>query len=397
VENGGALLVATDGQTPALLERHFGTGVSGTFLTLPTGGENAYRRMPECPYIDPVKGARPPLFEPGLPALRGAPPKRIASNKPSHLNVARWRFLPVLATLPAQCTDGRGNFHVWDFAVGGDLGNGRVLVMADHSVFINEMMLQNDNGNIDFAYRCADWLRGDPARPRDRVLYYEDGVVQTQFDIPLKDLPPPPLPPPDTWVGMADEFLRGMEDEGTFRQMEEEGFFDGVVADLMGWLPFWAWATPEVKLWTLVVLVVSVALGLYAFVRLGAFRHRPDATVPALAALLEKQAPAGAVIEQRQQALLSDGNLWEAARELARHLFASAGISPDAGPAPPVIEARGGWWRRWRARRQWRHLWRLARSAQPVRVSPHDFARLASQVKELQAALAAGTVRIIRE
>jgi hypothetical protein len=195
---------------------------------------------------------------------------------------------------------------------------------------------------------------------------------------------------------MIDETVHAMEEEGTFARLEDEDFFNGTVEDLMRSAPFWSRTRPEWKIWTLAVIAVSVVLGLYGFVRLGAFRHRPDATGPSLAVLLGQQAPAGAVIEQRQDALLRDGNLWEAARELARHLFASAGASPDAGPPPPALAVRGPWWRRWRMRRRWRWLWRLARSARPVRVSPRGFARLAAQVEALRAGLADGTVQVIR-
>lgn len=387
VQGGGALLVATDAQTPPVLASNFSVHVTGDILTLSAvNDDTAYRGMRECPYVRPMDTLGRKLFAPARP---------VASNGPSYLRLGRPGSRPdVLAFLPPECTDGKGNRGPWQFAAGGDLGSGRVLVMADHDVFINEMMLQNDNGNIEFAYRCAEWLRGDPAKPRDQVLYYEDGDVRTDFDIPLKNLQPLPLLPPGALVGVLDGLLRDVEEEGTLRQLEEEDFFNDIVHDQMAELPFWKRASAEVKLWTLAAIAASVALGLYAFVRLGAFRHRPDATLPALDALLTKQAPAGAVIEQRQQALLSDGNLWEAARELARHLFASAGASPDAGPAPPPLEVRGNWWRRWRARQQWRHLWRLARSARPVRVSPRDFARLAARVKALQAALADGTARI---
>ncbi len=397
VHDGGALLVATDHQTPPELNDSFGVHVDGDFLTLP-GGAGAYRSKPECPYIDPRPGADVPLFDAGLPSPRPEQAKRIASNKPSYLRVAPVR-LPILASLPERCSNGRGHSHgPWYFDVGDNVGDGRLLVMADQDVFINEMMLQPDNGNIDFAYRCADWLlaRTDGKRGRrDKVLYYEDGAVQTMFDIPLKDLPPPPIPPPDTLMGMLDEMARGMEQEGFFAQFEEDDVVNHTVDDLMGWLPLWKRSPPEWKIWTLVLILVSVVLGLYGFVRLGAFRHRSAATGPLLADLLQQQAPAAAVMEQRQDALLRDGNLWEAARELARHLFASVGTSPDAAAAPPAIAVSGGWWRRWRLRRRWRQLWRLARSARPVRVSPRGFARLAARVEALRADLTGGTVRII--
>jgi hypothetical protein len=276
-----------------------------------------------------------------------------------------------------------------------------VLVLADHSIFINEMMLQKqrDNGNFDFAYSCADWLLTRPSGERGRrnqILFYEDGVVQTEFNIKLKDVPLPPLPPLETLMDKLDETLYGMEQEGAFAKMEEEDdVFNDTIEGVMASMPIWKWASPQEKIWTLVVILMSVILGIYAFLRLGAFRHRHDATGPLLADLLEKQAPAGSVLAERQVALLRDGNLWEAARDLARQLFLSVGASPDASRTAPIIEVRGSWWRRWWMGWRWQSLWRRARSARPVRVSPHHFTRLVKKVRELRAALADGSVRII--
>jgi hypothetical protein len=400
VEGGGALLVATDHEELRVLRDAFSVTVTGELLNVDGGGERCFRGKPECPYIDPLPGASPPLFEPALPASRNLPARRLATNLPSNLLAIGpiGRRLPVLATLPAV-PPRFGIINSWTFAVGGEVGLGRALVMADHSVFINEMMLQRDNGNIDFAYRCAEWLLGRPAGQRGRrtqVLYYDDGTAQTKFDIPLKDLPPPPLPPPDTLMGLLDETLHKMEEEGTFVRMEEDNLHNQFMDDVMDGLPLWKGARSEWKFWTLAVIVASVSLGLYGFVRLGAFRHRPELTASPLAALLQQQAPAGAAMAERQAALLRDGNLWEAARELARHLFVSAGASPDEGREPPAIAVSGGWWRRRQAGRHWQQLWQLARSARPVRVSPWGFTRLAARVRALQVALADGTVRIVQ-
>jgi hypothetical protein len=409
VKKGGALLVATDYATPQELGTSFGVGVSGDFVALGDGDPDAWRGRGTCPFVEPVPGADPPLFQPHLPLGRGVAPPRVASNRPSHLRVARFGTpLDRLATLPPNVhVEASGKRADQDFAYGLDYSgtSGRVLIVADHSVFINVMMLQTDNGNLDFGYRCADWLMARPGsvgrEPRDQVLYYEDGTVKTDFNIPLKDLPMPPLPPPDTLMGILDE-LHAMEEEGTFvemegkfAQMERNNHANRMIQDVAKEAPLWEGSKPEVKLWTLAVIAVSVGLGVYSVVRLGAFRHRPESAGPLLTDLLARQAPAGVVLAQRQEEQLRDGNLWEAARDLARQLFAGAGVMPDAGPLPPVIDVSGGWWQRWRTRLRWRQLWRLARSPRPVRVSPRGFARLAGRVRALRAALAGGTVRLV--
>ncbi len=401
VERGGALLVATDQDAPGSMIGAFGVVVDGDFLSL-SEAEHGYRNMAECPYVE----AEAPPFEAESALPHGEQARRIATNKPSYLRVFHFEGnllgtpneLSAMASLPKECFgEHERSERAWLFAAGGRVGSGRALIMADHSVFINEMMLQPDNGNIDFTYRLADWLLTAPngRDKRNQVLLYDDGEVQTNFTIPLKNLPPPPLPPPDTLMGMIDEMLPAMEQEGFFARLEEENVANQAVEDLASAVPIWKDTAAEWKLWTLAAIVASVALGLYGFLRVGTFRHRPEAGGAALAELLAKQAATGPVMEQRQEALLRDGNLWDEAREMARQLFVSAGAPPGAAVAPPITVV-GPWWRRWQVRLRWRQLWRLARSPRPVRVSPRGFARLAERVRALRAALADGTVRIVQ-
>src|SRR5262249_98829 len=104
------------------------------------------------------------------------------------------------------------------FAVGGSVGKGQFLLLADHSVFINEMMLQEDNGNFDLALRTLDWLRGDKTSPRTKILYWEENRVITDFYVPLKaaEIPPvtPPLPKLKTRVEAVEESVGRMEESG---------------------------------------------------------------------------------------------------------------------------------------------------------------------------------------
>jgi len=55
---------------------------------------------------------------------------------------------------------------------------------ADHSVFINAMLVQNDNQNAVFAYGCVDWLTENGKRKH--VLFINEGHLQSRFDTPLK-------------------------------------------------------------------------------------------------------------------------------------------------------------------------------------------------------------------
>jgi hypothetical protein len=376
VADGGALMVATDRASSPALANNFGVGVAGgELLRLSEVGPAAYQGVAACPFLRGLPGARPALFQP--PTLPRGETAAVAANLPSQLEFTS-RKLPgevdVLASLPRGCTDGTTRYGLFTppFAVGGELGRGKLLILADHSVFINDMMVQPDNGNLAFGFRCADWLReGNDDRRRDRVLFYDEGAARTDLDVPVKPLPVPPIPPVEGLLPLVDETLHGLERENAFNRT------------------LLHYVDPE-QVWQGVAVVLSVLLALYGFVRLGLFRQRHDTSSPTLARALERQALTGAALERRYDELLREGNLWEAARALARQLFEEAGAGAEG---PPAVAARGGWWRRWRWERRVRHLWAVAHAA-PVHVSPRRFAALVAEVKEVRAALADGTLRI---
>jgi hypothetical protein len=383
LNQGGSALIATDRAVPERLEE-FGITVTGSQVRL---RENQfyprYRDLDECPILDPVPGASPALFRvtavtPGV-SLGSF---NVATNRPTYLQ--KVRPLPegvtVLANLPRFC-EFTSPFGQWrfdpfplPFAVGGTVGQGRLLVLADHSLFINDMMLQDDNKNIDFTYNCLDWLTAGQEK-RDRVLFVEEGDVKTAFDIPLKEVPLP-IPPEEVLLPLADNALAQMEQEDAFNRL------------LLGLVPF-----PTV--WVALVLLLTALVAGYGFYRLSHSRHRVDLWAPLLETVLARHAPAQTLMEQRHRALLGRGNLWEPARGLVRQWFEEAGAAPagEAAAAPP-FRAAGTWWRRWRLGRKVRRLWRVAYGARPVRVSPQEFARVLANLEDVKAALASGTLAL---
>ncbi|HJT77255.1 MAG TPA: DUF4350 domain-containing protein, partial [Gemmataceae bacterium] len=345
---GGAVLLATDRATPwQHLQRDFGFGVTGaSFRVVNNRLGNAYHNIPECPLlIGWGHGATPDLLG-ELPAHQGFRLRNVATNRPSCLaGEITEPGLSVLAGLPPGCAaEGaadrleRGLWLGRWFAVGGTVGPGRLLVLADHSIFINAMMLQPDTDNIDFTYNCLEWLtHGEEARTR--VLFVEEGEVNSAFDIPLKQVEVP-LPPEEALVPMANQVLT---------EVEKENVFNKLVLDVV---PFKA-------LVAVVVLGLTTLLAVYGLYRLIRSRHRVDLWAPLLERVLAKQKPAGSLLEQRHQAMLGQGNLWEPARALARAAFAEAGIDADAD-GEPVAHVAGSWWQRWALGRRALHLWRIA-------------------------------------
>ena len=382
VEQGGAVLVATDRGTfprpdPRRWVREFGVSVAGLPVHLPRKDHpHAYRELIECPVIKSDTTSGHPIFR-GLP--RG-----VATNRPSFVQ----RLFPddgrlsTLAWFPKDCRVE----HAWlpldlhAFAVGGDWGDGRVLVLSDHSVFINDMMLQTDNDNIPFAYNCLGWLSEGKTTRRDWVLFLEEGVVQTAFDVPVVELPIPPLPPPGPWM---NDLIQAMEEENRFNR--------AILSQVR-----------PAEILRSVALLLTAALLLYGLFRLAKVRHRVDPAVVPLTTAVNRQVPLRAALQQRHHALLRSDNLREAARTLARECLEQAiGLAPASEPSsasadrpPPPFTAVGSWRERRRLGRQFRRLWQLAYGPVPEQVSAQDFLRLLTEMEQVKAALDQGTLRI---
>jgi hypothetical protein len=381
IEDGGAVLIATDRPTSDALFREIGIRVSGASITTIPRAVTAYRNMPECPLI----------WEYGRPAGNGQPPSgflfqgmgnepRVASNLPSAIVESQY-VLP-LATLFAPehgFSAGRGRVRQMFnqqslFAVMGSpltWEKGRLLVMADHSVFINDMMLQPDNDNVTFAINAVRWLAdaGNGQR-RTKVVFFDDGQLQTDFNVSL-DYPQPQLPP---LVPLADEIVVGLERENAFNK---------TLLEMAG--------GPGPILRTIAFLLTLALLffGLYRFLQ---GRHRPEPRLPGRLAALSAAVPA---VERRHQAVIAQGNLAEAARELAHQAFAAIGWTPTADAPPPAVSVSGGWpfrARRWR--REVRDLWTLAARGPVRRISPNALRRLDITLHNLLAAVATGKVRL---
>lgn len=391
VRKGGALLLATDRDCRGLLSP-FRVQVVGHHVHVSATTRFAYKGSQECIFIEPGEGD-PPLFE-NLSVNDGL--SLVATNRPGYILASSDCKLPVWAKFPPGCwaTDGRMSGRrqrylpswtdLWadsfTFARGGVWGNGRVLILSDHSVFINAMMLQSDIENFDFAYNCVNWLT--EGGKRKQVLFLEEGEIQDSFEVPLKEPPLPPLPPLKALVETADKTLGELEKDNAFNRM-----INNAVLNI----------TPRPDQWPRAVMVIATAvLALFGLARLSQARHRQEKGVPPPLSGLERTPSASSLVEQRHQALIREGNYWETARGLARQFFESAleARAPvdsqrahDSPATLPPLPVRGGWWQRWRAYYQMKRLWRLAHGREPVRISFRRLRRLAAEVEKLQAML----------
>jgi hypothetical protein len=394
VERGGATLLATDQEVKNLEAARAIADVSGVrvtglnVVTQSPFSQHYYKGLPDCPMVLPGRGPLPELLfrNPRGKDLRAL---QVATNLPSSLTprigFPQPQGIEDLAHFPPHSGYVKEErftpFQLKTrFGVGGPLGDGRVLVMADHSVFINEMLMQTDNDNFEFAYNCLEWLRGED-KQRTRVLFVEEGRVQTNFNIPLKQVLPP-------WDVLERQFVAGLN-EGIADFQKHDGFnqlfYEGAY-DLFH-------LTPR-DVGRVLALLVALGLLIYGSYRIGVRgRYRPEPNLAPLDRALENQTPAGSLLEERRQAMFRAGNLWETARELAQQFFTAAEMTP--GKRPPRVATEGGWWQRRHVRRLVRRLWQLARGTHPVAISPRTLRRLLPDLDELKVGLADGSVRFL--
>jgi hypothetical protein len=370
LRSGGAVLIATDRPNHGAWQSFLGVRIGQASVTSPAGP--SYQGLRDCPVVVGTERGR--VILDGL---------EVATNRPRLLEVGVNR-LPVLGRFADGSTfdglDARVSRFVrviLPFAAGGDVGAGRVLVLSDHSVFINDMLLREDNDNIAFTYNSLNWLTDHGQR--SQVLLYEEGEAQVNFDIPLRDLPAPPLPPVEELVPWLNRLLAEMQQENLFNRA------------LLGLAPRQAW----LRMLALSATLSLVGYGLYRLLRA---RHRIDPHAPLFGPSVLELAPAGGVVEQRQLAMIQDRNLFEAARDLARHTLAKLGHDPAAAAhgreSAPRPRVHGNYWQRWTLSRLVRRLWKLAYDSPPVRVSPAEFELLLRQLDRVQSAEQKGILRL---
>ncbi|MCX7702354.1 MAG: hypothetical protein N2039_15880, partial [Gemmataceae bacterium] len=254
VDRGGALWVATDQPLPDLLRRSLAADVFDTVI-LARRIAPRYSNRIECPYAYGVPDVTPNLFQARSGRGRGGdvgepPPLAVATNRPSYLISARdfttvgvfrrneWRYpsnISELRDLPfAQ-------------VMAHDSG-GKVLLLSDHSVFINSMLLPREpNDNLAFALNCVDWLTSTPAGGRRQfVLFVENGHIwqPRDYDLMLRAMPPPT---PENvaqflwenrhllWenLDLAEDVLARLEEDRVLAEVESQDLLGQLLVDLV--------------------------------------------------------------------------------------------------------------------------------------------------------------------
>jgi hypothetical protein len=362
LKKGGAVLIATDRPNQGKWQSIFKIEFKDQFVHAPSRIEYQYKAHVECPFVVD-------LHVKDIPIFRGY--SEVATNKPAYfINIGP--TLKTLATFPdgswAESTRNRlEDLPGVAFAAAGPLGEGRALILSDHSVFINGMMIQSDNDNFDFAFQCIRWLKdGDK---RTRVLFLDEGEPITDLKVPeaLDDIPMPS-------VEILNRLLAKIEQEDLFNKL-----IRGPEGQRMGDI---------LRVLTIVITTAVTGLGCYRFLHA---RHRHESGEPLFSGKLAQLTPEYTLMTQRHLDMVKADNFWEAAHHLTRDWFHS--VNPElmgkedgsSRSALPQFTIDAGWW----ARRSWKgklnKTWQLA-AGSPRRLTAAEFARFIIQLDELKAA-----------
>jgi hypothetical protein len=344
VSSGGAALVATDssldmgwsvidgrGQASVV-----GAPVECTDADQVLAGRDpadppdaAPKPRPNCPYAVPVffddPRAAPDRDSDIGKVFRGL--NRVATNSPGYIRSdqlsGEFRF--PLARFPADTFSfGARLRNAW-FAIGGDgagqFNNYQYLAMADHSVFINQMLLEPGTDNLELAYRSIEFLQGP--NQRKRCLFIENGTVVENFDGLRKAFANQnPMPIPD--LGAMQEKLVDLGN-AIVDDIQTRDVPNTILTRTLG--------LPRI-LWALLILGAIYAT-VYLIRRWTGTRKPTDLPPPPTVA----GAPTGppGVFDRRQKELLRRDNVYEPIRDLVREFFVSLGIHGDQGPRHPKL------------------------------------------------------------
>jgi hypothetical protein len=413
VVDGGALFIATDQPTDADWQGDFGTRVArvrhitragvvprAQYLYA-SGFRHPYAGKAECPYTEGVRGADPALFVRRGDDLRSL---KVATNKPTYLVASGNRAVRVLGEFPAWTWSteplGAAKDESRDFAHGMNYrSGGKFLLLSDHSVFINSMLLPHGdpNDNLAFASNCVDWLMtADGGQPRRYVMFIEDGKIwqKDDYNLILQSLPGGVPEDIAQFLWENRELLWKNTDfaEAVLDHVENTGILDEI--DRSGALATMAENLFEPWMIARVLLVLGgVALLGYGAMRFMGSRFRFPKRVARISMVLDRLRPRSGLLELRVRSGLGRGQYYELARQKAREMFAELKLTPAAEGPMPTVEINAGWLRRGRIMRDLRAVWAVAFAAQPVPVTARQWSAWNKKLDQIEVMIRHGAIR----
>jgi hypothetical protein len=345
---GGQVLIACD-RPAEFNSMGFSVQFSGTPVVCLN--EDSTHPAPEsreyCPYVAPVtihndQSSLWKLFHSSDRQQQVTQLKRVTTNSPTYITTFQHNWPTLVARFPdgSFATDGRRSWALPPgacFAVGAEMGvnfgrDSRFLAMADHSVFINQMLLEPGTENLEFTYRVIEYLQG-PNKQTKRCIFFEDGRHVESFD-DLRQAAAKqnqtPLPQVNLWA-MQDK----LTDLGNT-------IFDRLQTnDAHNQLLLGSSRNSEAQHRTLAAimrffLILLTIFGCWFVLRRVWAARKPTDIPPAPAVAGAPSGPPG-VFDRRQKELLRRNNLYEPVRDLVREFFESIGIHGEQTARLPKL------------------------------------------------------------
>jgi hypothetical protein len=370
IAQGLSVMIASDRSFSDRLYDELGVRVVGQFAK--GVREDCYRgEFEECPLLHAFQfPGRPPSRHPIAQLL--SPEVQVTTNRPSSLQWKNRPFNPIATIRSHEGSFGLklGNFESRfpnQLLVGAAREHpdtrGRLLVLADHSLFI-DMMMQPDNHNLDFTFGVIRWLMEEGKRTE--VLLLDNGAIQARFDVPLVRTPSPPLPSLESLIPLVSQKIAELERENVFNKMIQRS------------------VEHPTLMRSAAILFTVLLLGFGVFRFLNArhrFDPRPRSPIGGAAQSDQPYRPATAV-----------GNYAEAARELALGAFQELAGPVAPNSQEPVYSIRGDPGERRSWRRRIARLWSIAsKGSEPVSAS--RLREVHADLFQLRAAASAGVVQ----
>jgi hypothetical protein len=354
LQGGGAALIASDQHLrlePLLLcdaNSQSSGQIAGPLVLCPEA-DVALRELEGCPFVEPI-----PCTDKALQSIfegDGGDERRltrVAVNNSSYLTFQQHNgpsHFQRLARFPRACqlqADEGQMVPLPDnaiFALGGTgvhsdqhrLYSFQFLALADHSVFINQMLVEPGTDNLEFTYRVIRYLQGPqhaPGTGRSRCAFFENGVLVEQFDelgkLAVKAQKPSlPIPQPS-----LEAVQRWLVDNGNrfIDHLQKNNVPNKLVNDVVG-----------VPTFIRILLLLAAGYGGFYLCRRLWGARKPGNIPPAPLVKGASSGPPG-VFERRQTELLRRDNVYEPVRDLVREFFDSTGIPADPGLEPPKLE-----------------------------------------------------------
>jgi len=199
--------------------------------------------------------------------------------------------------------------------------------MADHSIFINQMLIEPGTDNLELSYRVIEYLRSP--RNRSRCAFFENGRLIEHFD----DLRQAyarqnraSLPQVNLWAmqekltDLGNAIIDRLEINNAHNSLllgsGNQNRTLGIIARFL-------------------LVLAAVVACLYIFRRLWRSRHPVDTPPPPPVAGASTGAPG--VFDRRQKELLRRNNVYEPIRDLVRDFFVSIGVPGDSNERLPKL------------------------------------------------------------